>query len=622
MNKNMFLAMHLNKTHFQFYRKFSSRRTPPPNLQACVASLQSCAQNRELLEGRKVHARMIVGGHLSSPVSATSLINMYSKCSSVADAVSVFNSSKDVHNVFVYNSIIAGLTANDFPFEAFEFYRQMRSCGVEPDKFTFPCAIKACLDVSDLRNIHGLLYKFKLNCDPYIGSALLHCYLKFEAMYDAEQLFERMPERDDTVLWNAMINGFVQIGEFGKALAIFRRLVEMGLVPNEFSVTGVLSALTLAADVYNGKAVHAFVIKMGHNVGIEVSNVLIDMYGKCKHLNAALLVFDNMIERDMYSWNTIVSLHVRWGDQNEALRLLKMMVSLGFQPDVVTVTAALPACSYLSALMRGKEIHGYMICKGMHKLGSVNIANAIMDMYAKCGSLRDARMVFDETEVKDVASWNIIVMCYGMHGFGEEALSMFSLMCEGGLKPDAVSFVGVLTACSHAGFLSRGQEILAEMQPIYGVTPDITHYACVIDMLGRGGKLEEAFELMSHMPIEPNHVVWRSFLAACQVHGNADMAKVASERVLELEPNHSGNYVLMSNVFGAAGRYAEVAELRHEMRQKDVKKSPGCSWIELTDGVRVFLNGDCEENFDDGLDTLTLCLREHGLTVDTVESCF
>lgn len=564
---------------------------------------------------------MIVGGHLSSPVSATSLINMYSKCSSISDAISVFNSSRAVHNVFVYNSILAGLTANNLSSEAFEFYREMRSFGVEPDKFTFPSAIKACLDASDLRSIHGLLYKVKLNFDLYIGSALLHCYLNFELMDDAVQLFERLPVRDDIVLWNAMINGFVKNDEYGKALAIFRRMVEMGLVPNEFTVTGVLSALAFTMEVYNGRAVHAFVIKMRYDVRMEVLNALIDMYGKCLHLDAASLVFDTMTEKDMYSWNTIISVCEQCGDYDGALRLLMMMVSSGFQPDVVTVTAALPACSNLSALMRGKELHGYMIRKGLDKLGSVNIANAIMDMYAKCGSLREARMAFDETKVKDVASWNIMVMCYGMHGFGYEALSMFSLMCECGLKPDAVSFVGVLAACSHVGFLSRGQEILAEMQPRYGVTPGIAHYACVIDMLGRAGKLEEAFELMSRMPIEPNHVVWRSFLAACQLHGNADLAGVAAERVLELEPNNCGSYVLMSNVFGAAGRFAEVAELRHEMRHKDVKKSPGCSWIELIDGVQVFLNGDREENFVyDGLNTLTVCLREHGHIVDAVES--
>ncbi|KAL8493791.1 hypothetical protein ACS0TY_024817 [Phlomoides rotata] len=626
MKKIIFLAIHLRNTNFHFSRKFSSKSNELLNLQTCIALLQSCAKNQELSMGRKIHSLMLVNGHLASPLSATSLINMYSKCNSIADAISVFNASTHVHNVFVYNSIIAGLASNDFSLKAFEFYYEMRLFGVAPDKFTFPCAIKACLNIEDLKNIHGLLFKFRLTFDLFIGSALVHSYLKFGLMDDALKVFERLPEKDDIVLWNAMINGYVQIGEFCKALMVFRRMVETGLVPNRFTVTGVLSALALAGEVYNGKLVHAFVIKTGYDLGIAVSNALIDMYGKCRQLEDALMVFENMIEKDTYSWNSIISVHEQCGDHEGTLRLLMGMLNSRIQPDLVTVTAALPACSHLSALKRGREIHGYMIKHRLVKVGSTYIANAVMDMYAKCGSMREARVVFDDMRVKDVASWNIMVMGYGMHGFGDEALSLFSCMCEDGLKPDEVSFVGVLAACSHAGFLRRGRELLADMQPRYGVTPVVEHYACVIDMLGRAGQLEEAFKLISDMSIEPNQVVWRAFLSACKLHGNADLAEVAAQRVLELEPEHCGNYVLMSNIYGEAGRYAEVAELRHMMRQHDVKKSPGCSWIELGDGVRAFLNGDRsypeENSVYDGLDSLTACIREHGYSLDVLENCF
>ncbi|KAL0290861.1 UNVERIFIED_CONTAM: Pentatricopeptide repeat-containing protein [Sesamum angustifolium] len=582
----MFLATQLRKTHVQFSRKLSSKPTEDLNLRTCIALLQSCAQNQELGKGRKIHSRMLVSGHLGSPPSATSLINMYSKCNSIADAVSVFRMSTNVHNVFVYNSLIAGLTVNGLPNEAFEFYCKMRLFGVAPDKFTFPC------------------------------SALLHSYLEFELMGDALEVFEGLPSKDDVVLWNAMINGYVQIGGFDKALVIFRRMADNGPIPNRFTVTGVLSALALAGEVHDGMLVHAFAIKMGYDTGVAVLNALIDMYGKCRQLADALVVFENMMDKDMYSWNSIISVHEQCGDHDGTLGLLKVMVSSGFQPDLVTVTATLPACSSLAALMHGREVHGYMIINGLNNAGNTYTDNAIMDMYTKCGSMREARLVFDKMKIKDVASWNIMVMGYGMHGFGKESLNLFSRMCESGLKPDEVSFVGVLAACSHAGLVSQGRELLAEMQPLYGVTPAIEHYACVIDMLGRAGKLEEAFELVSNMSIKPNQVVWRALLAACRLHGNADLAEVAAQRVLELEPEHCGNYVLMSNIYGAAGRYEQVAELRHTMRQQDVKKSPGCSWIELSDGMHAFLNGDRshpEEHYlYDGLDSLTACLRERG----------
>ncbi|KAK6149061.1 hypothetical protein DH2020_016586 [Rehmannia glutinosa] len=540
---------------------------------------------------------MIVSGHLGSPLSATSLINMYSKCNSIADAISVFYASTHAHNVFVYNSIIAGLTVNGLPIEAFDFYCRMRLFGVAPDKFTFPCVIKACSDLVDLKNVHGLLCKLGLGFDLFIGSALLHCYLKFELMNDALELFERLPKKDDIVLWNAMINGYVQIGEFNEALVIFRRMADNGLIPNRFTVIGVLSALALAGEVYNGKLVHAFTIKMGYDLGVAVLNALIDMYGKCSQLADALVVFENIIDKDIYSWNSIISVHEQFGDHDGTLRLLKGMLSSGFQPDLVTITAVLPACAHLAALMHGREIHGYIIINGLDKVGNTYTVNAIMDMYAKCGSMREARLVFDEMKIKDVASWNIMVMGYGMHGFGNEALDLFSHMCEGGLKPDEISFVGVLAACSHAGFVSRGRELLAEMQPRYGVTPAIEHYACVIDMLGRAGQIEEAFKLISNMSIKPNQVVWRSFLA-----------RVSSMGMLTWL------------------RYEDVAELRHTMRQQDVKKSPGCSWVELGDGIHVFLNGDRshpeECSVYDGLDSLTACLRERGYVLDVMEGCF
>ncbi|KAL6498530.1 hypothetical protein OROHE_026627 [Orobanche hederae] len=624
----MFLAVQLRKPHFQFSCKFSSKSKSSPllNLQTCIYLLQSCAQNQELAKGRKIHARMLVSGHLGSPLSATSLINMYSKCNSIADSISVFHASTHIHNVFVYNSIIAGLTVNGLPAEAFELYRRMRSYGVDPDKFTFPCVVKACSNILDLKNVHGVLFKHRLTFDLYIGSALLHCYLKFELMGDAVQLFERLPVKDDIVLWNAMINGYVQIREFGEALMIFRRITENGLVPNRFTVTGVLSALSFAGDIYNGKLVHTFSIKMGYGSGVGVSNALIDMYGKCGHLTDALIVFDDMIDKDIYSWNSIISVHEQCGDHGGALSLLKGMLSSGFQPDLVTITAALPACAHLAALMHGMEIHCYIITNGLDKIvNNTYTVNAIMDMYTKCGSMREARLVFDEMKIKDVASWNIMVMGYGMHGFGNQALDTFSRMCESGLKPDEISFVGLLAACNHAGFVSRGRELLLEMQTGYGVSPTIEHYACVIDMLGRAGQLEEAFELISNMPIEPNQVAWRAFLSACWFHGNADLAEVAAKRVLELEPEHCGNYVLMSNIYGASGRYNEVAELRHAMREHDVRKSPGCSWVELGDGIHVFLNGDRnhpeERSVYDGLDSLIACLCVHGYVMDVVESC-
>ncbi|XP_052200694.1 pentatricopeptide repeat-containing protein At3g14730 isoform X2 [Diospyros lotus] len=600
---------------------------PSLNLTTLISSLQACAQNKNLTKGKEIHAFMLVDGFLSSPLSTTSLISMYSKCNAIADALRVFHTlSADYHNVFTYNAIVAGFVANEMPKPAIESYWRMRVAGIMPDRFTFPCVIKACSDVKgvlETMKIHGLLFKFGLELDIYVGSALVHSYLKFGFMDGAHQVFDELPNRD-VVLWNAMINGFSHIGQFDRALDVYKKMGEQGVVPSKFTVTGILSIFAIMGDLNSGRAIHGFVLKMGHDSGVAVLNALIDMYGKCKCIKDSMTIFEMIPERDIFSWNSIICIHEQCSDHDGALRLFSRMLRAGVKPDLVTVTNVLPACAHLAALIHGKEIHSYMIVNGLEndddgedeQDDDIYVKNAVMDMYAKCGHMREARLIFDRMSHKDVASWNIMIKGYGMHGFGVEALDLFSGMHDAQLKPDDVTFVGVLSACSHAGLLSQGREFLAQMQSQYGVVPAIEHYTCVIDMLGRAGRLEEAYELVSAMPIEANPVVWRAFLAACLLHGDAVLAEVAAERALELQPEHCGSYVLMSNVYGAAGRYEDVSEVRHAMRQHNVKKAPGCSWIELGDGLHVFVTGDRTHPEDyliyTSLNSLTARLYEYG----------
>lgn len=462
-----------------------------------------------------------------------------------------------------------------------------------PDKFTFPCVIRSCVDAMDaleVKKIHALLFKLGLELDVFVGSALVNTYLKFGLMVEAQEVFDELTVRD-VVLWNSMVNGYAQIGRFDEALDVFRLMGINGVVPSIFTATGVLSIFSMIGDFDNGRAVHGFVIKLGYDSDVAVANALIDMYGKCKCIIDALNIFEAMDEKDIFSWNSILTVLEHSGDHYGTLRLFDRMLGEMVKPDLVTITTVLPACSHLAALVHGREIHGYMIANGFGKDESL-VNNAVMDMYAKCGDMRYARMVFDNMREKDVASWNIMIMGYGMHSYGDEALEFFSRMCQAQLVPDEITFVGLLSACSHAGMVKKGQEFLAEMESKYGVSPTIEHYTCVIDMLGRAGQLNEAYDLVLTMPIKANAVGWRALLAACHLHKNTDLAKIAARKVIELEPGHSGNYVLMSNIYGVVGRYEEVSEVRHTMRQENVKKTPGCSWIELADGVHFFLTGD------------------------------
>ncbi|XP_004298095.1 PREDICTED: pentatricopeptide repeat-containing protein At3g14730-like [Fragaria vesca subsp. vesca] len=618
----------INKPSFSlcFRYPFSCSATQPVqpvyDLSTCIASLQACARYKSLRKGKQIHAYMLTNGFLCSPLSITSLINMYSKCNQMGDAVSTFYYRFHDHNVFAYNAVIAGFTANGLARNAFEFYNRMRLTYVVPDKFTFPCVIRACCSIREVMKIHSLVIKLGLELDVYVGSALVNTYLKFLLVKEAQKVFEELPSRD-IVLWNAMVNGFAQIGRFDEALVVFRTMGEEGVMPSRFTVTGVLSIFAMMGDFDHGRAIHAIALKMGYDSHFEVANALIDMYGKCKFTEDALDIFDMMIEKDIYSWNSIIAVHEQCGYHDETLRLFYRMLGAGILPDLVTITIVVPACSHLSALMHGREIHGYMIKNGVGK-GDVNkedvndvlMANAIMDMYAKCGSMRNAYMVFDKMKNKDIASWNIMITGYGMHGNANEALDMFSRMCETQIEVDEVTLVGVLSACSHAGLVSEGRELLRQMRSKYGVIPTIEHYTCVVDMLGRAGHVVEAFELVQNMPIQANAVVWRALLAACRLHRNSDIAKVAAQKLMEIDPGHSGNYVLTSNIFVDTGQYEEVSEVRQTMRQHNVQKAPGCSWTELKDGMHAFVNGDRSHpkaNFIYAqLDSLTARLREHG----------
>lgn len=606
------------------FASFSCLKPFQPNIATipgCISFLQLFAQHSNLYKGKELHSWMLRHNLLDSPLSITSLINMYSKCNHMSYAFSVFLISKNIRNVYTYNAIIAGYIGNNLNQEGFGLYMHMRHQGVQPDKFTFPCAIKGCAEVVEVKKIHALLFKFGLESDVFIGSALVNCYLKLRAMTEAYYVFGELPVRD-VVLWNSMINGYVHIEEFRMALEIFRMMNEDDTIPNNFTFTGVLSALAMSADINNGRSMHGFVIKRGYESVVSVSNTLIDMYGKCKYVDDAAKIFEYMVEKDIFSWNTLLSVLEQSGDHHGTVEFFHRMLDVGARPDLITVTIVLPACSNLAALLHVKEIHRYMIVNGLGNSSNVNefdkllVNNTLMDVYVKCGSMRYAYMVFDKMNIRDVASWNIMIMGFGMHGHGKEALSMFDFMCAEKIAPDVVTFIGVLSACSHAGLLSQGREYLLQMESLYGLVPTIEHYACVVDMLGRAGQLDEAYELLLTMPIDSNAVAWRAFLAACQIHGNTYFAEVAAKHIFELDPKHCGNYVLMSNVYGATGQYEAASNLRLTMKGQKINKKPGSSWIEVNNRVHIFITGDQDHpeasSIYASLDSLIAPLCEHG----------
>ncbi|CAN8269332.1 unnamed protein product [Cochlearia groenlandica] len=572
-----------------------TKRYEHHNVATCIAALQRCAQRREAVSGEQIHGFMVRKGFLyDSPHAITSLVNMYAKCGHMQRAISVSGGSD--RDVFGYNAIISGFVVNGSPLDAMQIYREMRSNGIFPDKYTFPSLLKGsdAMAISDVKKVHGLAFKLGFDSDCYVGSALVTSYLKFKLMKDAQKVFDELPERDDSVLWNALVIGYSQIFRFEEALLVFGKMREEGVGVSRHTVSGVLSAFTVLGDYDNGRLIHGLAVKTGHDSGVVVCNALIDMYGKSKWLEEAIKIFEAMNQRDIFTWNSVLCVHDYCGDHDGTLAIFERMLCSMIRPDLVTLTTVLPTCGRLASLNQGREIHGYMIRNGLLDRGSSDgfVNNSLMDMYAKCGDLRDARIVFDTMRIKDSASWNIMINGYGVQSRGELALDMFSCMCKAGVKPDEITFVGLLQACSHSGFVSQGRRFLAQMETVYNIVPTNDHYTCVIDMLGRAGELEEAYELAVTMPVGDNPVVWRSILSSCRLHGNKVLAQLAGKRLYELEPEHCGGYVLMSNMYVEAGRYEQVLDVRDMMKQRNVSKTPGSSWIGLKNGYHSFFTGD------------------------------
>ncbi|KAL4190077.1 hypothetical protein AMTRI_Chr08g168630 [Amborella trichopoda] len=606
-----------SKTHQIFStNSLSSTSVLTNNERSFISLLQACAKGKNLSRGKQIHSLVLIHGFQKIPSITTGLINMYSKCDCLNEACLVFDQTQD-RNVFAYNAIMAGLSAHEFFSETIEAYTELWKSGLIPDKFTFPCTLKAFSNSSELgrgRNVHAILIHLGLDSDVYIGSSLINFYLKFDLCDDARQVFDGMTHRD-IVLWNAMVTGYAQIGRFDEALEVFELMEREGMEPSKFTLSGILSVFAATGDLDKGKEIHDCVRKLGFESDMVVCNALIDMYGKCKSMDDSRKLFEEMPERDLFSWNSIILGYVNAGKHEEALHMFDRMRAGDISPDSITLSTVLPSCSSLAAIMHGKEIHAYMIATGLKK-DDVYANNAVMDMYAKCGSLDEARKVFKTMAHRDVVSWNIMIVGYGMNGNGEEALDLFRRMRSIGVRPDEVTLVGVLSACSRAGLMGPGMDHFSRMKVDYGVNPTIEHYSCVVDMLGRAGDLHGAHKLLLEMPLEPNPVVWRALLSACRVHNDVTLGQEVALKLLELEPSHCGTYVLLSNMYMAQGRHQDVSEVRRAMRRNGVAKTPGCSWIELRSGVHVFLMADrshpeCDRIYEE-LDVLVGMMRENG----------
>ncbi|KAL1322061.1 hypothetical protein HN51_066987 [Arachis hypogaea] len=554
--------------------------------------LKACSALQDIQVGQEIHKHAEQLGLEMDVYVCTALVDMYAKCGDLFQAQTLFNcmSSRDI---VAWNAIIAGFSLHTLHNETMELLVQMQQAGIVPNSSTIVAVLPTVGQANALsqgKAIHGYSLRKMFSDSVVVGTGLLDMYAKCHHLSYARKIFDRMKQKNE-ICWTAMIGGYVACDFMTNALALFDEMVHVyELNPTPVTLASILRACAKLTNLNKGQSLHCYMIKSRMDLDTTVGNSLISMYAKCGMMEDAVGFLEEMTSKDTVSYSGIMSGCVQNGHAEKALLIFRQMQLSGFEPDLATMMALLPACSHLAALQHGACCHGYSVIRGFTSESS--ICNAIIDMYSKCGKIHISRKVFDRMHKRDVVSWNTMIIGYGIHGQCTEALSLFHESQVSGLKPDDVTFVAVLSACSHSGLVKEGKYWFNAMNQEFSITPRMAHYICMVDLLARAGNLDEAYIFIQRMPFEPDVRVWSSLLAACRTHRNIEMGEEVSKRIQKLGPESTGNFVLMSNIYSSVGRWDDAAQIRTIQQHQGYKKSPGCSWVEVSGIIHGFIGGD------------------------------
>ncbi|KAL5727894.1 hypothetical protein ACHQM5_001038 [Ranunculus cassubicifolius] len=428
-----------------------------------------------------------------------------------------------------------------------------------------------------LLQIHSLYLKTSLDHNPY-SISLFISKLSPISLSHAHSFLDHLPICPPLFAYNTIIRQYANTPQSFEALKIFTELREIGISPDKFTYPFVVKACGRCYRIREGRGVHCLVFKEGFSDDHYVGNTLVSMYAECGEIGFARLVFDEMPERDVVSWSSMVAGYVTCQYYVEAVAAFQQMNFANVKPNSVTLVSLLCACTHLGSLIMGKSIHSYVTVRNIEL--NVALSTALVEMYSKCGDIENAIQIFCSMSQKNLQTWTIMICSLANHGRGEDAISLFEQMEKDGLKPDSVSFSAILCACSHLGLVNDGWKYFHRMVNVYKITAKMEHYGCMVDLLGRSGMVEEAYELIRNMPIIPNSVILRSFMSACRIHDKViQIDQNLTKLLLQVEPNLGANYVLSGNVSAVSGRWHDEAMVRTSMKEKGLKKVPGRSWI-------------------------------------------
>ncbi|KAK7411296.1 hypothetical protein VNO78_02729 [Psophocarpus tetragonolobus] len=563
-----------------------------PDVATMVTVIPVCAALGDVRMGMVLHGFAFKLGVSEELTVNNSLVDMYSKCGYLDKARVLFD-MKDGKNVVSWNTMIGGYSKEGDFRGVFELLREMqREEKVKVNEVTVLNVLPACLEelrLLSLKEIHGYAFRHRFQSDELVANAFVSAYAKCSSLDCAERVFCGMKGKTVSS-WNALIGGHAQNGFAKKALDLYLLMRDSGLDPDRFTIGSLILACARLKLLRCGKEVHGFVLRNGLELDEFIGISLMSLYIQCRSMLLGKLIFYKMEEKSLVCWNVMITGFSQNELPCEAFDTFRQMLSSGIKPQEIAVTGVLGACSQVSALRLGKEVHAFAL--KAHLSEDTFVTCALIDMYAKCGCMEQSQNIFDRVNEKDEAVWNVIIAGYGIHGHGVKAIELFELMQNEGCRPDSFTFLGVLIACNHAGLVTEGLEYLGQMQNLYGIKPKLEHYACVVDMLGRSGQLNEALRLVNEMPDEPDSGIWSSLLSSCRNYGDLKIGEEVSKKLLELEPNKAENYVLLSNLYAGSGKWDEVRKVRQRMKEIGLHKDAGCSWIEIGGKVYRFLVSD------------------------------
>jgi pentatricopeptide repeat protein len=533
--------------------------------------------------GVGVHGQTLKVGFDLDTFVQNSLLAMYMVVGEKEAAQLVFDLMEEP-TVVSWNTLINGYFRNNCAVEALRVYSRMMDEGVEPDCATVVSVLQACGVLKNVelgREVHALALEKGFWGNVVVRNALLDMYVKCGQMKEAQLLMNGMNEKD-VVTWTTLINGYVVNGDARSALMLCRMMQLEGVKPNLVSVASLLSACGDLVSLKHGKCLHAWAIRQNLDSEVVVETALIDMYAKCNDGNLSYKVFMKTSKKRTAPWNAVLSGFVHNRLARKAIHLFKQMLVENVQPDSPTFNSLLPAYAILADLKQAMNIHCYLMRLGF--LCKLEVASMLVDIYSKCGSLGYAHQIFDiiPPKDKDIIIWSAIIAAYGKHGHGEMAVSLFNQMVQSGVKPNEVTFTSVLHACSHAGLVDEGLSLFNFMLKKYQVIPRVDHYTCIVDLLGRAGRLDDAYNLIITMPIAHNHAVWGALLGACVIHEHVELGEVAARWTFELEPENTGNYVLLAKLYASVGRWRDAENVRDMVNEVGLRKLAARSCVEVS----------------------------------------